>query len=102
MKTIEEIREYAKEKVGEYDYLGNEYEAYLDGAQDAANHIMSLPLADRMTDEERELIKFAYGASKKLSEATANPNIVEVFKGQYFLLESIFGKSMFTEEGGHK
>lgn len=73
-----------------------------EAVEDGANHVMSLPLSERLTTGEKCAIIFAYTASKGLSEATNNPNVTEVFKGQYLLLESIFGKSMFAEEGGER
>lgn len=60
-------------------------------------HIFSLPLASRLTAEEKEQIRFAHKTAKTFAERT-NPMSAEVFKGQYLLLESIFGKDFFKEE----
>lgn len=59
-------------------------------------HIFSLPLASRLTAEEKEQIRFAHKTAKTFAERT-NPMSAEVFKGQYLLLESIFGKDFFKE-----
>lgn len=68
-------------------------DAYMDGA----NTLMSFPLTDRLTAEEKEQIRFAHKAAKTFAERT-NPMSAEVFKGQYLLLESIFGSDFFKEE----
>lgn len=60
------------------------------------NHTFSLPLASRLTAEEKEQIMFAYKTAKTFAEH-ANPMSAEVFKGQYLLLESIFGADFFKE-----
>jgi hypothetical protein len=54
------------------------------------------PLSERLTAEEKEQIRFAHKAAKTFAERT-NPMSAEVFKGQYLLLESIFGADFFKE-----
>lgn len=56
-----------------------------------------LPLSSRLTAEEKEQIRFAHKTAKTFAERT-NPMSAEVFKGQYLLLESIFGSDFFKEE----
>ena len=85
-KTIEEAaRNYAKDKVGDYDYLGVEYEAYLDGNEDAVKWVMSLPLASRLTAAEKERVRKMYW------QAAMD------WVGVYDVLEEIFGHEFFRE-----
>ena len=96
-KTIEEMaREYAKVKVGDYDYLGNEYEAYLDGNEDAIKYVLSLPLSSRLTESEREKIRELYNHLKS-ALAYCHPSADRIVKDALHDLESIFGKSFYTE-----
>lgn len=97
-KTIEEMaREYAKVKVGDYDYLGNEYEAYLDGNEDAVKYILSLPLSNRLTDSERERIRAEYDRYMEQFCQTRDVMAKEFAMGQLNAYESIFGEEFFNE-----
>ncbi|WP_305156215.1 hypothetical protein [uncultured Muribaculum sp.] len=112
-KTIEEAaREYAKDRVGDYDYLGNEYEAYLDGSNDTVEWLFSLPLSQRLTDEERErVIKLYIDANDKLKSClnAMNHNQISELDNEYkkginmgliLALKYIFGKELFGEGEG--
>ena len=59
-------------------------------------YLMEQPLAQRLTTEEKERIRFVYKAAKYFAEHT-NQMAAEVFMGQYKLCESIFGKELFEQ-----
>lgn len=65
------------------------------------NHIFSLPLASRMTAEEKERVRRIYEADKRLCEEAKDSVFrwSEIYKGRYKLLESIFGKDFFQGGG---
>ena len=94
MKTIEEAAADYK-----FDIDGSDWErqAAYDGFIDGANHIMSLPLASRLTAEEREKIKAIFWSALKewveVGEARGHCKTAKA-------LEDIFGKAMFAEKGG--
>ena len=118
-KTIEEAareatsKEYLCEKCAwkdDCDLCGGENTAfdccecpadsYEDGFKAGADHILSLPLSQRLTDEERERVRRIYKELKRLCVEHRDSVFrwVEVYKGKYELLESIFGKELFGEE----
>ena len=118
-KTIEEAareavrKEYLCEKCAwkdDCDLCGGENTAfdccecpadsYEDGFKAGADHILSLPLSQRLTDEERERVRRIYKELKRLCAEHRDSVFrwVEVYKGKYELLESIFGKELFGEE----
>ena len=91
MKTIEEAaKEYAENSNVTQDNfcLYDEIDAFEAGA----NYIMSLPLADRLTNEEKE----------KITQLYMLANIVEneCNRGYKNALIEIFGTAMFEEKGG--
>lgn len=115
-KTIEEaareavMKEYLCEKCAwkeNCDFCGGQNTAfdccecpadsYEDGFKVGANYVYGLPLSQRLTAEEKEQIRFVHKTAKTFAERT-NPMSAEVFKGQYLLLESIFGANLFKEE----
>lgn len=124
MKTIEEAAREAVRK--EYlcescpnkdacDFCGGENTAfdccecpadsYEDGFKAGANHIMSLPLAERLTAEEREKIKqWDVFMRKKRDEAFVEGNLgsASVSGIAVVAMRDIFGKEMFEEEGGSR
>lgn len=63
------------------------------------NHIFSLPLASRLTAEEKERVRRIYEADKRLCEEAKDSVFrwSEIYKGRYKLLESIFGADFFKE-----
>ena len=71
-------------------------EVLADTFKTGADYLMSLPLASRLTAEEKEQIRFAHKMAKDFAERV-NPMSAEVFKAQYMLLESIFGSDFFKE-----
>lgn len=92
MKTIEAAAtHYACMTNGHPGYDPAIRKAFIEGA----HHIMSLPLAERMTVEEREKIKAEYAKTYPDDPdcGIANARISR-------LLEQIFGKSIFTKKGG--
>lgn len=62
------------------------------------NYVLSLPLTERLTEEEKEQMRFTHKAANKFMVSANNPYMAEVFKGQKCLLESIFGADFFKEE----
>lgn len=58
-----------------------------------------LPLSERLTAEEKERVKRIYKELKSLYTENKDSifRFAEVYKGQYELLESIFGKDFFKE-----
>lgn len=103
MKTIEEaINEISNQILSGMDKDSYSKDEIGDMFDKILMYVHSLPLAERLTAEEGLSIKIAYDAAKRLYDATNNPNNAEIFRGQYLLLESIFGKEMFAEEGGEK
>lgn len=119
MKTIEEIAKSAINANGYFmadpsnpSFVDRGLEQYRAMMWMAA-YIMSLPLADRLADEERENIKAIY---QNLNKAYHAPIIkkdiclgvhiadcvnIGVALNKMKLLERIFGKEMFAEEGGN-
>ena len=94
MTKIEELaKEYA------YDIDGSDWERQRarDGFIDGANAFMSLPLVERMNEEEKENIRFAHKTAKAFAMRNAGIK-AETFKSHCLLLESIFGKVFFKEE----
>lgn len=105
-KTIEELaKQYAEDMCPVGDYCGGVYDEqrnsdipiYTDDAKSVLSWLFAKPLASRLNAEEKEEIRFAHKASKTFAEHT-NPTSAEVFKGQYLLLESIFGSDFFKED----
>lgn len=100
MKTIEDAAyEYAKDvdyPAPENGWYGSDYMQMKDCLEEVfragANHIMSLPLSDRLTADEREMIKKLYTA--------ASGGNAPFSRGFLTAILRIFGKSMFEEEGG--
>ena len=106
-KTIEDAaREFAKNRVGDYDYLGNEYEAYLDGSEDAVKWLFSLPLSQRLMDEEREnkdeleMAQHFHAKAKASNDVSCRQHyygLREPYISRCKLLQCIFGKELFGE-----
>lgn len=99
MKTLEEIAFIAAAR---YDnpfdepvYDKNFYDGFVAGA----NHIMSLPLSERITAKEKEKIKGIYKTSKSIVHIENDSTLMYSMHTQIMcVLESIFGKDMFKEE----
>ena len=100
-----QAQEYAEDTCPIGDYCGGVYDEQrnsdlpicIDDAKSVLTWLFAKPLAQRLTPEEKEQIRFAHKAAKTFAERT-NPMSAEVFKGQYLLLESIFGADFFKEE----
>lgn len=96
MKSIEEaINAFSNQLLSEMnketytkDEIGDMFDKIL-------MHVHSLPLADRLTDEEREKVLQQHGAS-----IVANTIHGHEIGTVYECLERIFGKEMFAEKGG--
>lgn len=95
MKTIEE---FASEYAAKWPKAKPRIEsAVLAGA----NHIMSLPLSERLTAEERETIKAMYNTSKDIVSIENDSTLMYSMHTQIMcVLESIFGEKLFAEKGG--
>lgn len=90
----------------------NNWNNYNDGFMKGAEWLMQQPLADRLTDEEKEKIKAIYkreGDSMGLETSrikNAQSQIVQLCHESNFwqaklkveMLESIFGKELFNEK----
>ena len=74
-------------------------DSFEDGFKQGAEWLMQQPLSDRLTEEEKERIMFAYKVSTRYFKMTenTNPHVAEVFRGQIQLLISIFGKELFNQ-----
>lgn len=101
-KTIEELAKqftgelFAGDDLTDFDTQTEKNDAYVT-CMAFGNLLMEQPLSVRLTAEEKEQIRFAHKTAKTFAEHT-NPMSAEVFKGQYLLLESIFGKEFFKED----
>ena len=97
-KTIEEAaREFAKNRVGDYDYLGNEYEAYLDGSNDTVEWLFSQPLSQRLTDEEKKRVRIAYNAMSEYGKSKSSECCSCANFAAKVWAERIFGKDFFRD-----
>lgn len=69
------------------------------GFDRGVEHVMSQPLASRMTPEEKERVKRIHMEYKRLYAKHKDSVFrwAEVYKGKYELLESIFGADFFKE-----
>lgn len=106
-KTIEEAaREYADKLISEQDFeINDEEDNYDAGSRDATyevapmaftagfNYALSLPLSERLTEEERENIKSMYKSCEISSETCTEE--IDAIVAEMSLLEQIFGKEMF-------
>ncbi len=103
MTKIEELaKDYAAYQTGEKGYGSMEawkqdVAKYHDDAKDVLTWLFSKPLSDRLTDEEKRLVRYAYKMSRDSIKDTSDLGNV-VFKSQCELLESIFGAEFFKEE----
>lgn len=94
-KTIEEAaNEYAanwevKHNIHNPELYGLIVEAY----KASAEHIMSLPLAQRLTPEEKERVRTKYNAAKIGATEFDGPECAYMVD----LLEDIFGSDFFKE-----
>lgn len=104
MKT-EEIKKAAILAAAGYDnpfdlpaYDKHFYDGFLDGVK----WLFSLPLCDRLTDEEREQIQTMYRTSKDIIRMESDTSLMYSMHTQIMcVLECIFGKEMFDEKGGN-
>ncbi len=62
---------------------------------DGMRHVMSLPLADRLTAEEREGFRSCHRQLGHLKEEAFNETERALYQGQQNELEFIFGEDMF-------
>lgn len=108
-KTIEEAaKDYAYD-IGDSDWERMRLQdAFIDGI----NHIMQLPLCDRLTAEEKERVRVLYNeelgmaqhfhakakASNDISCRQHYYGLREPYISRMKLLERIFGKDFFKEE----
>lgn len=97
MKTIEEAIDQAIQKflVKAADDSLRTKDEVCDVLCDFSNYIMSLPLSERITSEEREKIKSIYADAHPEDPGRSFASLCVTRT-----LEDIFGKSMFAEEGG--
>lgn len=74
-------------------------DSYEDGFKAGAAHIMSMPLASRLTTMEKDMLIRIYKELKSLCAEHKDSVFkwTEVYTGQYKLLETIFGADFFKE-----
>lgn len=100
-KTIEEAaNEYAANWAAKHNIHNPElYDLIVDAYKASAERIMSLPLAQRLTAEEKERVRRIHMEYKRLYAKHKDSVFrwAEVYKGKYELLESIFGADFFKE-----
>lgn len=65
----------------------------LDAFHEGANYLMKQPLADRLTNEEKEKIKAKFNELKSLNSITN-----DMFVDDTAILEWLFGKELFNEK----
>jgi hypothetical protein len=95
------IKEAAKEYSADANVTSENFcaEDITDAFENGANYIMSLPLASRLTAEEKERVRRIHMEYKWLYAKHKDSVFrwAEVYKGKYELLESIFGADFFKE-----
>lgn len=111
-KTIEELAsEYYLNEVINGDTCDDK-DGWTDCFVSGANHLMQLPLADRLTDDEKERVKVIYNeelgmaqhfhikakASNDISCRQHYYGLREPYISRMKLLERIFGSDFFKEE----
>lgn len=100
-KTTEEAaNEYAANWEAKHNIHNPElYDLIVDAYKTSAERIMSLPLASRLTAEEKERVRRIYKELKSLYTEHKDSvfRFAEVYKGKYELLESIFDTDFFKE-----
>lgn len=100
-KTIEEAaKSIAKDFIMEHkSRINNDAPLTHDCVQYAVERVMALPLAVRLNDSEKFMIRHLHGEFKSLYTEHKDSIFrwAEVYKGQYELLESIFGSDFFKE-----
>ena len=89
-KTIEEAaKDYAYD-IGDSDWeCMRLQDAFIDGI----NHIMQLPLCDRLTAEEKERMRTKYNGAKIGATEFDSPECADLM----YILERIFGTDFFKE-----
>lgn len=91
-KTIEELAsEYYLNEVINGDTCDDK-DGWTDCFVSGANHLMQLPLADRLTDDEKERVRKLHGASIVANRMFGKDDRA------FDALERIFGKGFFKEE----
>ena len=104
-KTIEEAAKqftdelFAGDDLTDFDTQTEKNDAYV-MCMAFGNHLMSLPLSERLTDEERERVRKEY--KKAYSESFEPTNCLDrqYARGRYQVLREIFGKEFFVEGEG--
>lgn len=93
-KTIEEAaREYdSNASITSENFYS---EAISDAFESGAEYIMSLPLASRLTAEEKERVRTKYNAAKIGATEFDSPECADLMD----MLEDIFGADFFKEGG---
>ena len=98
-KTIEEAAKqftdelFAGDDLTDFDTQTEKNDAYV-MCMAFGNHLMSLPLSQRLTDEEREKIKAKHNACR-IAQTECDCLDYEIAAD---MLEEIFGKELFGEE----
>lgn len=87
-----ELEEYGDE-VSDIE-IDNSEECFIGGA----NYILSLPLSQRLTDEERERVRKLYDNAMEVFCDTRDIEAKEYAMCQLNTLEEIFGKGFFKND----
>ena len=72
--------------------------AFIEGFEQGVKWLMSLPLSDRLTDEEKEKIRAIYKDYEELETYGEALSDRTAGRMQCFTLEQIFGKELFNEK----
>lgn len=94
-KTIEEAaNEYAANWEAKHNIHNPElYDLIVDSYKASAERIMTLPLAQRLTAEEKERVRTKYNAAKIGATEFDSPECADLMD----MLEDIFGSDFFKE-----
>ena len=109
-EIIEEAaREYAEAMCPIGDYCGGAYDEqrnsdlpiYTDNAKSVLEWFFTKPLSQRLTDEEREMVRDTYNEAVEICQ-NADPmgSRFAFWDARKELIESIFGKELFGEGEG--
>lgn len=98
-KTIEEAaNEYAANWEAKHNIHNPElYGLIVDAYKESADRIMSLPLASRLTAEEKERVRKEYRRAYSESFSPTSCLDRQYARGRYQVLRGIFGADFFKE-----
>lgn len=95
-KLKKAAREFADMETDDYGEIGERTTAYnncIYGFRKGVRWLLTQPLSDRLTEEERAKIREKYKELKKLNDITD-----KMFADDTALLEWLFGNSLFNDK----